>query len=268
MEDPIGSGGYYTNSELGVLAESSNWLLTDGGETNYIDLDVFLEELVSGNSLSASVYTIELTLHQADTGAQLAYAETSVYIFSQSNPQLVYPMDDSEIAFSPVTFSWTFMGGNNPPSSWNLLLVEHDEYVADGASVIDEASPNQIIFNGPPTGGEGTLRPGFWYYWQVSVDIPTMYPDQTMTSESNVNAFLYTGQTGGQGTQGQGGETGQLLSILGAYIDPSILDQYADELQGYQVGGIMINGNAGGTLQDVQSQMFAPGFNLIGIELQ
>ncbi|MBD3165752.1 hypothetical protein GF324_04080 [bacterium] len=276
MEDPAGSGGYYTNSQIGIIAESSDWLRTDD-RTSYIDVEDFLSELVSGTSLTSSVYTIDLEIRHAGTDALLAEYSTSIYIFSQSSPSLIMPVDGTQIATTPITFSWTFLGGATSPGDWNLIIVESDELQSDYDSVIENATADQIVYDGPPTsssshtftgggGGEADLRPGFYYYWQVSVDVQTMYPDESLTSTSNIYSFYYTEETGQGGGIG-GGDADQILALLSAYLEASVIDQYQQQLQGYDLDNIMINGQPA-TIQDLFVQLQSPGFSLIAIELQ
>ncbi len=218
MDDPRGSNGSYTNTQLGLILDEGSWLNTNTRDTEYISVDEFMGNVISGSNLIATIYTLTISVYSANDQLLGQYIDPIV-IYELHDPELQYPGDGDDIENLPIMFSWNYAGAPNSPSSWNLLLVESQQQNYSPEDLLQNPPLESIRYNDSPTSteshvylgvgaGEQSLTPGYWYYWQVSVQITSAIPGDYITRSSNIFGFHYLGSVGGDGFGDTGGGVG------------------------------------------------------------
>jgi len=265
IEAPEGSHGYFTNRQLGRLQET-DWLHEDSDLTYYADTGDFLSVL-DGSRVSAGIATIRIELYKYDMdtdsrGALIATMSQTVQVYNPSAPSLQQPEDGAEISSYPIFFTWNWAGGPLTTSDITLTIIEGSPG-DDGETVMDTRNPSKVRFSGNPqftnnhtytgiAGGEQAFENGKTYFWQVTIKANSAVPGQSSTFDSNIYSFTFNSGSQAPGASpGVGGGQNPVLAQLQSILPPELVAQLAEELEGYTLTSITVDGVGGYQLQDL-----------------
>jgi len=286
IESPIGSNGYFTNKQLGRLKEeASDWLNeNDVWPSSYAETDEFLSVL-DGSLVSAGIAVIRINIYEHTggdgRGALLATQTQTIQVYNPGIPQLQQPTEGEQISGYPIFFAWNWSGGTLLPSDVTLVVVEGNRN-SDAESIMQSRNSANTRFEGTPqfgtshtytglAGMEEALEEGKTYYWQVQVSAGTAVPGDSRVYESNIYSFVFTSEPGTGG--GGGGSTGSgyidpIVQQLQSLLPPELMAQITQELEGYEMDDILIDGVGGYQLQDLMQILAGLDPSLLSISLE
>lgn len=268
--------GPYTNQDLADLP----FIHEDPTASRYADVNDFLG-LIDGGNLVSGLYTIQMQVYNADTGALEGTYTSVTQAYNPPPPQLQEPADGDIVQGLPVFFSWTW----NLPSSPNdmTLIVVEGEPGEDPQTVIQSRNPTNTRYEGPPqfpdyhtyTGASGTesaLTPGLTYYWMVKGRARTEIPGRELEYASNIFSFTMASASEGGGGESGGGETGPgldpVITMLSDILGSNAADMLATEFAGFQATSITIDGEAGQTRDQLNQHLNQPGLTVVSITVE
>ncbi|MFH0881847.1 MAG: hypothetical protein V2A56_02595 [bacterium] len=278
----VGSHGYYTNRQLGHLKDSG-WMHEDNDMTYYADTGDFLSVL-DGSRIAAGigVVRIELFDYNSDTGDRgvlLASMTRTIQVYNPSAPSLQQPDDAVEISNLPISFSWNWSGGPLTTSDITLTIIEGSPG-DDGETVMESRNPSKVRYSGPPqftnghtytgiAGGEQAFENGKIYFWQVKVNAGTAVPGRFASLESNIYSFTFnSSSTSTGGGQGTGNELNPVLAQLQSILPPELIAQLNEELEGFTLAGISIDGVSGYQMQDLMQILTPQSASLMSVTIE
>ena len=271
--------GAYTNRRIDDLIEY-DWFVVDGGKTDYADVETLLG-LIDGSNLTAGIYMITVAVEDSDGNPIAPPAVEIVQAFNPAPPQLQEPYDGEVYMGYPITFAWSWYGGDTQPEDWMLILVEGEEG-EDPETMIETRSPYNTRFEGHPqtseehtysgVGAEQALWAGKTYYWKVETDIPTVMVNQPRRFSSNIYSFKFTDVTTGAGdaeaaaaTQATSDELSDMFSQILPSGQADMIMEILEQFAGYHIVEIVVEGQGGMTLQELGTYLRSePSLEIVG----
>lgn len=271
IESPYGRNGYFTNTELGQLQENaSDWLNeNDQRRAYYADAEDFLS-ILDGANVRAGVAVVRIELYDSPGDDVIgnmidSYTQTT-QVFNPSPPLLQQPEDLEVLSGYPIYFSWNWYGG--PVSTQDIvMIIVEGEPGEDGETAIQSRNPSKVRFEGHPqfidshtyTGISGDEQPfenGKTYFWQISLAAGTPIPGDTKEFESNVYSFSFeaTGTSSPESGPPEEG-TDPIFTQLALVLPPEVITGLTDELQGFRVQDISVDGVSGYRAEDLMQEL-------------